>query len=72
MKTIQFFSREYLEECKALQADHIIQFLDDFRKFHTVFLNDHLKEEGRLSGAKVSQLNESRLVLGRDLKRGKR
>lgn len=34
MKTIQRFSDEYLESCRNMTADQIIQFLDDFRRLH--------------------------------------
>lgn len=30
MKTIQLFSDEYLQHCRALTPDQVIQFLDDF------------------------------------------
>lgn len=32
MRAIQFFTAEYLEECKKLTPEQIIQFLEDFRK----------------------------------------
>ena len=34
MKAIQRFSDEYLESCRDMTADQIIQFLDDFRRLH--------------------------------------
>ncbi len=34
MKTVQIFSDEYLENCRKLSADDIVQFLDDFRRLH--------------------------------------
>ncbi len=34
MKTLQKFSDEYLESCRAMTPDQIIQFLDDFRRLH--------------------------------------
>ena len=30
MKTIQLFSDDYLQHCRALTPDQVIQFLDDF------------------------------------------
>ncbi len=34
MKTVQIFSDEYLENCRKLSSDDIVQFLDDFRRLH--------------------------------------
>jgi predicted DNA binding CopG/RHH family protein len=31
MKTVQFFSQEYLRQCRYMKPEHIIQFLEDFR-----------------------------------------
>ncbi|MFQ5699194.1 MAG: hypothetical protein ACE5IL_13030 [Myxococcota bacterium] len=34
MRPVQYFADEYLERCRELTADQIIQFLDDFRRLH--------------------------------------
>jgi predicted DNA binding CopG/RHH family protein len=34
MKPVQYFSDEYLEQCRDMTPDQIIQFLDDFRQLH--------------------------------------
>jgi hypothetical protein len=34
MKPVQYFSDEYLAQCRAMTPDHIIGFLDDFRQLH--------------------------------------
>ncbi|MBN4050078.1 hypothetical protein JYT17_00490 [Nitrospira defluvii] len=34
MKTVQYFSDEYLEACKKLSPDHIAEFLESFRLMH--------------------------------------
>jgi predicted DNA binding CopG/RHH family protein len=34
MKPVQYFSEEYLEQCKEMTPDQIIRFLDDFRQLH--------------------------------------
>ena len=34
MKTVQYFSDEYLQQCQKMTPDQIIQFLDDFRQLH--------------------------------------
>jgi len=32
MRPVQYFSPEYLESCRAMSPDQIVQFLEDFRK----------------------------------------
>lgn len=34
MKTLQFFSSEYLQQCKSMRADEIVEFLENFRLLH--------------------------------------
>ena len=34
MKALQRFSNEYLDSCREMTPDQIIQFLDDFRRLH--------------------------------------
>lgn len=34
MKTIQYFSEKYLEQCRGMTPDQVIRFLDDFRQLH--------------------------------------
>ena len=34
MKAVQYFNDEYLEQCRAMTPDEIIQYLDDFRQLH--------------------------------------
>jgi predicted DNA binding CopG/RHH family protein len=34
MRPVQYFSEEYLEKCKEMTPEQIIQFLDDFRILH--------------------------------------
>ena len=31
MRPVQYFSDEYLEQCKKMSPDQIVQFLEDFR-----------------------------------------
>ncbi len=35
MKATQYFSDDYLEQCKQMTEENIIQFLDDFRLIHS-------------------------------------
>ena len=34
MRSLQRFSDEYLESCRAMSPDQILQFLEDFRRLH--------------------------------------
>ena len=34
MKTVQYFSDEYLQQCRKMTPDQIVRFLDDFRQLH--------------------------------------
>ena len=36
MKTIQFFSDDYLQSCRELSPDQVLRFLEDFRRLHGV------------------------------------
>ena len=49
MKTIQFFSDDYLAQCKQLSADQIVKYLEDFRLVNTP-LN---KTESKLISIKI-------------------
>jgi len=31
---VQYFTEEYLEQCRGMTADEVIRFLEDFRKLH--------------------------------------
>jgi predicted DNA binding CopG/RHH family protein len=34
MKTVQYFSDDYLARCRDMSADQVLRFLDDFRHLH--------------------------------------
>lgn len=34
MRPVQYFTPEYLEQCRAMKPDQIVRFLDDFRTLH--------------------------------------
>jgi uncharacterized protein (DUF4415 family) len=34
MKAVQYFSDDYLAQCRAMSPDQILRFLDDFRRLH--------------------------------------
>jgi len=35
VRPIQYFSDEYLEQCRHMQPDEIIRYLEDFRRLHS-------------------------------------
>ena len=52
MKAIQYFSDEYLEQCRLLTAEQIVVFLDDFRQLHGSLES---KAKSRLISLKVPE-----------------
>ena len=34
MRPVQYFSKEYLEQCRSMTPGQIVRFLDDFRVLH--------------------------------------
>lgn len=34
MRPVQYFSDEYLEQCRSMTPEQILQFLEDFRTLH--------------------------------------
>jgi len=49
VKTIQFFSDDYLARCKQLSADQIVKYLEDFRLVNKPFK----KTESKLISIKI-------------------
>ena len=47
-KTIQYFTKEYLERCKGMTPDQIIEFLENYRT-----LISHIPEKSQLTSLKV-------------------
>jgi len=35
MKAVQFFSKQYLAECRKLKTDEILEFIEEYRNLHT-------------------------------------
>lgn len=35
MRPVQYFSKEYLEQCKGMKPEDILRFLDEFRRLHS-------------------------------------
>ena len=52
IRPVQYFSDEYIERCKDLSTEEILQFIDDFQKLHT---QNHpiKKEKSKLISLKV-------------------
>jgi len=51
MRPVQYFSKEYLEQCRAMGPEQIVQFLEDFRKLHS----ERERERSRLISLKVPE-----------------
>lgn len=52
MKAIQYFSKQYLESCKKMKPDQIMEFLDNFRLLCSA--KDLKKEKLKLISIKIS------------------
>jgi predicted DNA binding CopG/RHH family protein len=50
MRPVQFFSKEYLDQCRKLSPTDIVRFLDDFRRLHS-----QEKSKSRLISMKVPE-----------------
>jgi len=64
MKPVQYFTDEYLEQCRAMTPDEIIQYLDDFRQLHGA----RVSSRSKLISMKVpeSLLNVFKAQAGRE------
>lgn len=51
MKAVQYFSDEYLAQCKKMKPQQILQFLEEFRTLHT----SAQKEKSRLISIKIPE-----------------
>ncbi len=51
MRSVQYFSDEYLELCREMTPDQVIRFLDDFRQLHGVTA----RSKSRLISIKVPE-----------------
>lgn len=43
MKPVQYFSDDYLAQCRKMTPDQVIRFLDDFRQLHGTEQRSHSK-----------------------------
>ena len=51
MRAVQLFSKEYLEQCRAMTPDQIARFVEDFRLLHAALG----KPKSRLISMKVPE-----------------
>lgn len=55
MKTVQYFTGEYLEQCRQMTPDQIIRFVEDFRRLHGVRAANAARRKSRLISLKVPE-----------------
>jgi len=55
MKTVQKFSKAYLESCSKFTTVEIVAFLEGFRELHAVKGNENKKEKSKLISIKVPE-----------------
>ncbi len=53
IKTVQFFSDDYLENCKNLKPEQIVEFVENFRTLHTNA--DQARSKSRLISIKIPE-----------------
>ena len=46
-RPIQYFSPEYLKQCKKLTPDQIVQFLEDFRRMFAEQFTGQNQQQGK-------------------------
>lgn len=51
MRPVQYFSKEYLEQCRAMKPEQIVRFIEDFRTLH----RDSPPAKSRLISMKVPE-----------------
>ena len=66
MKTVQYFSDEYLRQCQDMTPDQIIRFLDDFRQLHGA----ETRSSSKLISIKVPDIPNKFIVNDPDLSGG--
>lgn len=51
MKPVQYFSKDYLEQCRNMKPDQIVRFVENFRFLHS----SHRPAKSRLISMKVPE-----------------
>ena len=52
MRPVQYFSDDYLKQCRAMTPEQIVIFLDDFRRIHA---RSEPRSKSRLISIKIPQ-----------------
>ena len=55
MRPVQYFTPEYLEQCRHMSPDQIIRFVEDFRRLHGGAVQGALRAKSRLISIKVPE-----------------
>lgn len=55
MRPVQYFTPEYLEQCRQMTPDQIIRFLEDFRRLHGGTAPEASRVKSRLISIKVPE-----------------
>ncbi|MEO7386985.1 MAG: hypothetical protein ABIX37_08630 [Gammaproteobacteria bacterium] len=55
MRPVQYFTPDYLEQCRQMTPDQIIRFVEDFRRLHGAALQGAVRSKSRLISLKVPE-----------------
>lgn len=55
MRPVQYFTPEYLEQCRQMTPDQIIRFVEDFRRLHGEGIHGTPRVKSRLISLKVRE-----------------
>ena len=55
MRPVQYFTPEYLEQCRQMSPDQIIRFVEDFRRLHGGPVGNDRPAKSRLISLKVPE-----------------
>lgn len=55
MRPVQYFTPEYLAQCRQMTADQIIRFVEEFRRLHSIQLGGAGRAKSRLISLKVPE-----------------
>ena len=55
MRPVQYFTPEYLEQCREMTPDQIIRFVEDFRRLHGGAASGAARAKSRLISLKVPE-----------------
>ena len=55
MRPVQYFTPEYLEQCRQMTPDQIVRFVEDFRRLHGAATPGAARIKSRLISIKVPE-----------------